>query len=215
MSIVWLDWFGYLASLVILISLTMSSIVKLRWINLVGAIMFSIFGYLIGSIPTGTLNLGIALIDIYYLIKLYRDEDDLSIVEIEPDSPFLDHFWRVNKKEIETIFKTDTVPAGALVFLYLRNNAVAGILVGTKQGDLFDIDIDYVVPKYRDLKIGQHFLEEQQIMNVLPNVSSLQTRVSHKNHEAYLKQVGFRRAEPGSALFTKELHHQNPEPMEK
>ncbi|MFW6213587.1 MAG: hypothetical protein ACOC8L_11865, partial [Spirochaetota bacterium] len=59
----WLEWFGYAASVVILISLTMSSIVKLRWINLAGAVMFAAYGYLIGSIPTGSLNLGIALID--------------------------------------------------------------------------------------------------------------------------------------------------------
>ena len=46
MGIHWLDWFGYAASGVILISLTMSSIVKLRWINLAGAVMFAVFGFL-------------------------------------------------------------------------------------------------------------------------------------------------------------------------
>ena len=87
MTIPWLDWFGYLASVVILISLTMSSIVRLRWINLAGAVMFAAFGYLIGSIPTGTLNLGIALIDIYYLVRLYRAKDELAMVYFPTDDP--------------------------------------------------------------------------------------------------------------------------------
>ncbi|MCK4513815.1 MAG: hypothetical protein KAU31_01090 [Spirochaetaceae bacterium] len=36
MTINWLDWFGYAASVVILVSLTMTSIVRLRWTNLAG-----------------------------------------------------------------------------------------------------------------------------------------------------------------------------------
>lgn len=32
----WIEWFGYLASLVVLISLTMTTIIKLRVINFIG-----------------------------------------------------------------------------------------------------------------------------------------------------------------------------------
>ena len=46
-----LDWIGYLGSLVVLISLLMSSIKKLRWINLVGAVIFAFYGFMISSIP--------------------------------------------------------------------------------------------------------------------------------------------------------------------
>ena len=63
----WIEWFGYLASLVILISFLNSSIIKLRIINLVGCILFATFAYLIGSIPTIFVNLSIACINIYYL----------------------------------------------------------------------------------------------------------------------------------------------------
>ena len=79
MEINWLEWLGYLASLIVLISLLMSSIVKLRWINLVGSSLFSLYGFLIGALPVGFMNFGIALINIYYLIQIYRTKENPNL----------------------------------------------------------------------------------------------------------------------------------------
>ena len=79
----WVEWFGYAASLMVAVSLMMSSIVKLRWFNLVGATMFSTYGFIIGSLPVGFLNLFLA--DAWYRGALARrigvgveDEDVLQ-----------------------------------------------------------------------------------------------------------------------------------------
>ncbi len=71
----WVEWFGYLASLVVLISLTMTSIIKLRVINFIGCLLFAAFAYFINSYPTMLMNLGIAGINIYYLWGIYKSED--------------------------------------------------------------------------------------------------------------------------------------------
>ncbi|MEL7596968.1 MAG: lactate dehydrogenase [Clostridiaceae bacterium] len=75
MNINWLEWLGYLASLIVLISLLMNSILKLRWINLVGSGIFSLYGFLIGALPVGFMNLGIVLINIYHLVKIYHSKE--------------------------------------------------------------------------------------------------------------------------------------------
>ena len=62
---------GYLASIIIVVSMLMSSIIKLRWYNLIGALLFSIYGFLIGALPVGIINAFITLIDIYYIHKMY------------------------------------------------------------------------------------------------------------------------------------------------
>ena len=64
----WVEWIGYLASFLVLISLLMSSILKLRWINLLGSTIFSIYGFIIGSLPVAFMNMGTAFINIYYLL---------------------------------------------------------------------------------------------------------------------------------------------------
>ncbi|MGI2171373.1 YgjV family protein [Shewanella sp. MF05960] len=67
------EWVGYLASVVVAISLMMSDIKKLRWWNLVGAVLFVAYGLAIDAIPVALVNFFIVLIDIYYLVKLYRE----------------------------------------------------------------------------------------------------------------------------------------------
>ena len=71
----WVEWFGYLASLVVLVSLTMTSIVKLRVINFIGCLLFAAFAYFIDSYPTMLMNLGIAGINVYYLVGLANSKD--------------------------------------------------------------------------------------------------------------------------------------------
>lgn len=67
------EWVGYLASVLVAISLMMSNIKKLRWWNLLGAGLFVAYGLAINALPVALVNFFIVLIDIYYLVKLYRD----------------------------------------------------------------------------------------------------------------------------------------------
>ena len=69
------EWVGYLASVVVAISLMMSNIKKLRWWNLIGAALFVAYGMAIGAYPVALVNFFIVLIDTYYLVKLYREAD--------------------------------------------------------------------------------------------------------------------------------------------
>ncbi|NKF49308.1 YgjV family protein [Shewanella sp. WXL01] len=67
------EWIGYLASVLVAVSLTMSDIKKLRWWNLLGAILFVAYGLAIGALPVALVNAFIACINVYYLNKLYRE----------------------------------------------------------------------------------------------------------------------------------------------
>lgn len=206
MAASWLDLFGYAASVVILVSLMMSSIVRLRWINLVGAIMFSTFGFMIGSIPTGGLNAGIAVVDIYYLIVLYRDRDLVAIVRTDPASELFRYFWSVNEADIREIFGEVSIGPDCDVFFLLRNNNTAGILVGERTDpQTFFIAVDYVTPRYRDFRIGQYVIAEANIHERLPGVNRLVTEPGTPGHRAYLKRVGFEPADDEQGRWIHEL----------
>lgn len=66
---------GYAASLLVAVSLMMSSIIKLRVINLVGAALFTLYGLLIGAYPVAVVNFVIALIDLYYLREFITSKE--------------------------------------------------------------------------------------------------------------------------------------------
>ena len=71
MNISVLEWIGYTASVIIAISMAMSSIVKFRIINLVGASLFATYGFIIGAFPVGILNSLIVCVDVYYIYDIF------------------------------------------------------------------------------------------------------------------------------------------------
>ncbi len=77
-GLIW-EWVGYLASAVVALSLMMADIKKLRWWNLLGAALFVAYGMAISAIPVALVNFFIVIIDIYYLIKIYREERQAQV----------------------------------------------------------------------------------------------------------------------------------------
>ncbi|WP_455808441.1 YgjV family protein [Clostridium butyricum] len=69
-----IEYVGYARSILIGISMFMKNIVKLRFINLIGCILFTIYGFIIKAYPVAVVNLIIAFTNIYYLYKLTKDK---------------------------------------------------------------------------------------------------------------------------------------------
>lgn len=69
-----IEWVGYAASLFIVVSLTMTSIVKLRIINSVGCLLFVIYGLNVNAYPVAISNALIVMINIYNLYMLSKSK---------------------------------------------------------------------------------------------------------------------------------------------
>lgn len=67
-----IEWVGYAASILIAISMFMKDILKLRFINLVGSLLFAIYGFIIRAYPVAIVNTVIVFVNLYYLYKLYN-----------------------------------------------------------------------------------------------------------------------------------------------
>lgn len=201
----WIEWFGYFSSFVVLISLTMSSIIKLRWINLIGAVMFSMFGFMINSYPTGILNLGIALIDIYYLYQIYMKKEEFSMVKADFNSDYFKHFINLNRGGIEDQHEID-FRSDQRAYYYLRNNNIAGVMIGRALDEgTFFIEIDYVTEEFRDFKIGKYFLGENRIGMLLEGYNILRARANSREHAHYLEKIGFEKAGGGMGDYVKTI----------
>lgn len=60
---------GTIASIIILISFMMKDIIKIRTINIIGSIIFVIYGVAIESFSVILLNIMLIIVHIYYLAK--------------------------------------------------------------------------------------------------------------------------------------------------
>ncbi len=67
------EYIGYLASLMVLISFTTKDVTKLRLVNMLGCILFIIYGFLIPTLRIGLpiiiANTAIFCVNLYYLFK--------------------------------------------------------------------------------------------------------------------------------------------------
>lgn len=61
------QYLGYAASLGVLVSFLMKNIRTLRIVNTIGCVLFILYGALLPSIPVILTNVGIVLINLYYL----------------------------------------------------------------------------------------------------------------------------------------------------
>ncbi len=68
----WVEWVGYAASALIVVSLIMTSVVKLRIVNTAGCALFVVYGLIVGAYPVAIANALIVCINLYHLYRLKR-----------------------------------------------------------------------------------------------------------------------------------------------
>jgi hypothetical protein len=193
-----LEWVGYAGSIIVAISLTMSSIKKLRWYNLAGAAVFSFYGFAIGALPVGLLNLFIVAADIYYIYKMYSLHESFKSIRVDATDPYLNYFIDFYQSEIKEffpqfdklIFKNNT-----FALLLLRNATVAGVFMGVIEGHILTVHLDFVTVEYRDLKPGDFLYKKNVELMKTHKIQQLVCNTDNSTHQKYLLRMGFTKGE--------------------
>ena len=185
---------GYLGSLLVAISLTMRSILKLRIVNLIGAAFFTVYGLLIQAYPVAAMNFFIVLIDIYYLYQMLSTREFFHLLEIRPDSEYLRAFIDYYAKDIQRFQPNFTFnPSGNMLVLFvLRNMVPAGLVLGeVRGGDCLYVQLDYAIPGYRDLKTARFVYQDKVSVLRERGIRKIFTEPGAPAHARYLERMGF------------------------
>ncbi len=191
---------GYVASVIIAFSMTLNSIVKFRWVNLSGALTFSVYGFLIGAIPVGILNGFIVSVDIYYLWRIYTKKELFDTLEVREDNRYLLKFLDFHAQEINKFFPGFKYKPemNTLSFFILRNMAVAGVFLAHKEGDdCLKVGLDFVIPEYRDFKNGKFIYHRLRQFFKESGIKRVIAEARHKAQRKYLKKLGFKKQKSG------------------
>lgn len=206
MNFNWLEWLGYLASVTVLISLLMSSVKKLRWINLAGALFFSAYGFLLGSLPVGFMNAGIVIIDIYYLFQIYSSKEYFKILHIEGQSDYLNYFMDYYKSDIDKFYHDYDISSPVISFFVLRDTVPAGVFICSDAGNnTLNIDLDFVTPRYRDFRVGSYIFEHEKDYFTEKGYDKLICSSKNDAHIVYLKKMGFVKQSENDNIYIKKL----------
>ncbi len=184
---------GYLGSFLVIVSMLMTSVVKLRIINTFGCVIFAAYALCIHSYPTAAMQICLIAINIVNLYKLLNVKKDYSAVKVSSSDSFLQHFLKSNSEDIKKYFPDFSAPASEEKTAYLvcgkeASSGVAGVLVCTKaQSGSIHVELDYTTPAYRDCSVGK-FLYSYLSSE---GITELRAKSSCPAHEKYLQKMGF------------------------
>ncbi len=198
----WVEAVGYLGSGLVLVSMLMSSVVRLRIINLTGSVIFAVYALLIRSYPTALMNICLVGINIYHLLQLRKPVRHFDVCEDRPDSTWITCLLKRCGEDIAQHFpefRPDTAPSeNTRAFVVLHGTEAVGLLIGEMEGDCLAVRLDYATPTYRDCSVGR------SLYAFLPDcgVRALSVRNVPETHFHYLRRMGFEVRPDGSALKT-------------
>ena len=191
-----LEIIGYCGSVLVAVSLTMKNIVKLRWINLFGAATFSLYGLLLGAYPVFVLNGFITVVDIYYLVQMYKTKEKFSLVPVLNDNHlYLNQFLSFYNDEINKYFPEFNKENLQDVNYYfiLRNLVPSGLFAFRKIDESrAEVVLDYATPAFQDFKTSGYIYNVESTFLKEMGIKELISKSTVPKHVNYLNKIGYR-----------------------
>lgn len=199
---------GYIGSVIILVSLLMTNVYRLRQINLLGSLLFSVYGWLIGAWPVLAINLVIAGIDGWYLIKMMKTS---ALFDLVPSSDvravYLKRFFLFHERELTAyapgLTYEDLVEANTNVIF--RDMLPVGLFAYRQNGPDADIILDFMIPAYRDFKAGQYLYQVKRLFFKEQGIKRFHAVARHRSQPKYYLRNGFVREAGQPTRFVNEL----------
>ena len=153
---------GYLGSLLVLVSMLMTSVFKLRVINTIGSCIFTVYALIIHSYPTALMNFCLVLINLHFLWKMSRMDRDFDLVKTGKGDAFLRYFIDSRREDIRACFPGISLDFSDATDAYIVccKGLPVGVTVGEASGDALNLVLDYTIPEYRDFSVGANCVTE-------------------------------------------------------
>ncbi len=185
---------GYIASAVVAISLTQASVLRLRLLNLAGAVLFAIYGVLLAQPPLIGVNILIIGINLYYLWQMFNQKTYFRLLEVDRNSSYLRQFFEFHQKDMAKFFPQFEYheERAKMVYLILRDMLPVGVFITEQDAaGRAVVRLDYVIAGYRDLKAGQFLYQELDQRLPPQGVTTLYSVPGSEYHSNYLTRMGF------------------------
>lgn len=189
-----IEGFGYLGSLLVLVSFLMTSVFKLRVVNTVGSVIFMIYAFIIKSYPTAFMNLCLVIINLRFLWKMSKTDREYDIFEPSPKDSMLKYFINRYQNDINACFPGIEIKLEEVnkAYVVLAQDKPAGITLGILKGDNLKLELDYTIPEYRDFSIGTSLfrhLSNQGIKRIIYD-GPVENHLEYLNSQGFVKKDG-------------------------
>lgn len=198
---------GYLASALVAVSLLTSNVLRLRVLNLAGAAVFVAYAALTRAWPVLAVNLFVALIDLWHIVKLKSRTDVFKLMPVGNADPLLANFLAYHARGIWQFFPDFDMTAlkePRCVFI-LRNLLPVGLFIYTEEKPELRVHLDYVAEDYRDLKSARFLFNRPQNPETFAGFTHFTASASSPKHASYLRRLGFAEDASKKGVFRKTI----------
>jgi hypothetical protein len=190
-------YFGYLASLCLIIALLVKNDLKFRWFNTLGNVFFIIYALILHAFPVLLTNVILLCINAYYLIQVYQRKENFDMLEFDGSEKMAQKFLHFYQRDIANYFPNFTPMelSNNLNFVVTRDLVIANMFSATisADGDAV-VALNYTLLQYRDYKVGTFIFEKERDYLISKGIKRIVYHsVHHKNHLNFLSVMGFKK----------------------
>jgi hypothetical protein len=194
---------GWGGSALVVLSLLQARILRLRLLNLVGSVILVGFNAAIGVWPMVGMNAVLAVINVVHLWRLLRhrhDEAAYDVLQVSDSDAYLEYVLAQHQKDISRFnpgFAPETSP---YAFLVQHGDRTVGVVLAHDAGSgRAQIDLDYVVPKYRDFTPGEFVYRRSDVFTG-HGFHQVLAPPRMRDSKPYLNKLGFHTDGPDLVL---------------
>ena len=191
-----LELLGYVGTVLTLMSMMMTSVVKLRTWSAIGSFISMIYAIVNGAWPVVFLNAGLILINGYQLVRMRRNKILFECVHFDPFERGLNYFLNYHARDIQYCFPGFKYEPneGTDAYMVFADGEAVGLLIGKRDDALLNVELDYAIPKFRDYSVAEHlfaYLKEEGVQVLVAEKKP----TDYNQHKTYLTKMGFENRE--------------------
>jgi hypothetical protein len=185
---------GWGGSALVVVSLLQTRILRLRVLNLIGCVILIGFNLAIEVWPMVGMNAVLAVINVVHLWRLVRhrhDDDEYTVLEVGGSDAYLVHVLAAHSKDISRFNPGFASAVSPYAFLVQRGEQTVGVVLAHDAGEgRAQIDLDYVLPEYRDFTPGEFVYRRSDVFTD-HGFKQVLAPTRMRESASYLNKVGF------------------------
>ena len=186
---IWLEIFGYCGTALVLLSMMMTTVTRLRIINMAGSLISAVYAALCNTWPVVLLNVGLMIINAIQLLRSYMTAKQYVAVETDTGDVNVKHFLECYRKDINLFFP-DFDPSendSDKVYVIYDGAEAIGIFIGEESEREMCVRLDYSTKNHRNRSVAK-FLFNYLKASGIERIVALPTV---EKHNKYLDAMGF------------------------
>ena len=100
---IYLEIFGYIGTALVIVSMMMTSLVKLRIINMCGGLISLIYAAFCNTWPVVVLNACLICINFVQTVRQLRGKEEVTLLSVEANDSTAQHLMRLWQKDVEKV----------------------------------------------------------------------------------------------------------------